>query len=187
MTKILHSLLSVRDLNFHINGQSMETRRAFLGLPQGSSLSPLMYNIYNHGIDLCLEGGCHIVQYADDIVIYCFGRNALASAEAVQRTCNKIIEYFFTLGLQISPEKSQSIVFSRKHKPSDIQISLNGSVVENSGSVQYLGINLDRKLNGKGHIEYLVRKCQNRVNFMRMVLERGGVVTRIAFYFFIKG
>jgi len=51
-------------------GDLDEIRWAFKGLPQGSVLSPLLYNVYVSEIESCCVPECNIIQYADDIALY---------------------------------------------------------------------------------------------------------------------
>jgi hypothetical protein len=45
-------------------------RRVTLGLPQGSVLSPLLYNISMVSLDKNVKGICKLLQFADDVAIY---------------------------------------------------------------------------------------------------------------------
>jgi hypothetical protein len=42
-------------------------------------------------------------------------------------------------------------------------------VMLQTDELKHLGVIFDRKLIGEKHVEYLVRKCQTRMSFMRMV------------------
>jgi hypothetical protein len=42
----------------------------YKGLPQGSVLSPFLYNIIGSCTDRFVPAGCGFLQYADDLVVY---------------------------------------------------------------------------------------------------------------------
>jgi hypothetical protein len=42
----------------------------YKGLPQGSVLSPFLYNIIGSCADRFISSGCGFLQYADDLVVY---------------------------------------------------------------------------------------------------------------------
>jgi group II intron reverse transcriptase/maturase len=88
------------------------------GTPQGGIVSPILANVYLHyALDLWFEkvvtahsrGDAMICRYADDFVCAFRFRN---DAERFYRTLPKRLEKF---GLQVAPEKTQIVRFSRFH------------------------------------------------------------------------
>ena len=57
----LHNLLSEKHMHF-THGDLATFRISYMGLPQGSCLSPLLYNFYVNDIDECLANSCTIRQ-----------------------------------------------------------------------------------------------------------------------------
>ena len=89
-------------------------RASELGTPQGGVISPLLANIYLHySLDLWFErrfiktcnGTARLIRYADDFVV-CFQTKADATRfrQAMEERLNQF-------GLEIAPEKTQSIEF----------------------------------------------------------------------------
>jgi len=72
-----------------------------VGSPQGAVLSPLLANIYLHGLDREMNAqGYHYVRYADDFVVLCeSGEEARAALEQVRR-------WVETAKLRLSAEKT---------------------------------------------------------------------------------
>jgi group II intron reverse transcriptase/maturase len=84
------------------------------GTAQGSSLSPLLGNVYlHHVLDVWFErevrpllhGRCALVRYADDFVL-CFARE-----EDAQRVWDLLEERFKTFGLILHPKKTRRFPF----------------------------------------------------------------------------
>ncbi|CAF4852676.1 unnamed protein product [Pieris macdunnoughi] len=48
----------------------LSPRSIWRGLPQGSVLSPLLYNIYTYDLELVVNSFCQVLQYADDVALY---------------------------------------------------------------------------------------------------------------------
>jgi RNA-directed DNA polymerase len=72
------------------------------GTAQGSALSPLLANLYLHGLDrLMSEAGIRYVRFADDFVALCRTRQ---EADAVLRA---IQAWVMQNGLQLHPEKTR--------------------------------------------------------------------------------
>jgi RNA-directed DNA polymerase len=78
------------------------------GTPQGGVISPLLANIYLHGLDQELQqAGYHLVRYADDLVILCLQDG---QARDVQ---DHLEGWMKDMGLQLHPEKT-GVVDMRK-------------------------------------------------------------------------
>lgn len=71
------------------------------GTPQGGVISPLLANIYLHGLDQELQqSGYHLVRYADDLVILC-----LQDGQA-RDVRDHLERWMKDMGLQLHPEKT---------------------------------------------------------------------------------
>ena len=78
-----------------------------VGTPQGGVISPLLSNIYLHGLDRIWQQRCAglgvLVRYADDFVVLC--RSAAQAREALRRV-GLILQH---LGLTAHPEKTRLV------------------------------------------------------------------------------
>ena len=71
------------------------------GTPQGAVLSPLLANLYLHGLDGALsEQGYRIVRYADDFVILC------ADEHQARRALHEVQRWMQAHGLRLHPDKT---------------------------------------------------------------------------------
>ena len=68
LSNFLFNLLSEKTMNFS-SGSTAASRISYMGLPQGSCLSPLLYNFYINEIDECIVDNCTLRQLADDCVV----------------------------------------------------------------------------------------------------------------------
>lgn len=82
--------------------EGMERWTPIVGTPQGSVISPLMSNLYLHGLDVLMsEAGHRYVRFADDFVALCRTRQ---EAEAVLATIQAWVE---KNGLRLHPDKTR--------------------------------------------------------------------------------
>lgn len=82
--------------------EGMERWTPIAGTPQGSVISPLMSNLYLHGLDVLMsEAGHRYVRFADDFVALCRTRQ---EAEAVLATIQAWVEQN---GLRLHPDKTR--------------------------------------------------------------------------------
>jgi RNA-directed DNA polymerase len=79
----------------------LECWRPTQGTPQGAVLSPLLANLYLHGLDRELEdGGWRAVRYADDFVVLC------ASAQEASEALQRVRQWVDGAGLRLHPDKT---------------------------------------------------------------------------------
>ncbi len=82
--------------------EGMERWTPVAGTPQGSAISPLMSNLYLHGLDVRMsEAGHRYVRYADDFVVLC---RTPQEAETVLATIQAWVE---RNGLRLHPDKTR--------------------------------------------------------------------------------
>lgn len=87
------------------------------GTPQGSITSPLLFNIYLRDITRHVGSEVHLLQYADDLVIYCSGADLQVVLDHLQSSLDSISEFLIARELELSHSKSQLVLFNRKRKP----------------------------------------------------------------------
>jgi ribonuclease HI len=169
IVRLLYNLLQQKKLYFYINDKVWAQRIGFKGLPQGSVLSPLLYNINGADIDLVLTPGVSILQYADDIVLYKSGRILQEMQESLQSSLDAIEVFYSDLGLNISSDKSEIVLFSKRLPKIKFKLYINELPLQVSDEFKYLGVIFDKGLTWNSHTRYVVQKCKSRINFMKSI------------------
>jgi len=109
----ISNLICERQLHFVIDSNMAGPFLSPKGTPQGSILSLILFDIYLKDIVNYLHSESNILLYADDIVIYSTANNLHLPHKSVQNTLNRIAKYLRDRGLDLSPEKSQWMIFTR--------------------------------------------------------------------------
>lgn len=155
-------------MQFVINGEISGPLFSYKGVPQGSILSPLLFNIYIAKCQKLVANKCEILQFADDIVIYFRSSKIEHTLKTLDSSTNKFASHLESRGLTISPSKSALVVFSRgRSNPLSHSINLQGTKINSTTSHKFLGLILDHKLLGNLHINFLVRKCDKLLNILK--------------------
>ncbi|CAH2090002.1 unnamed protein product [Euphydryas editha] len=139
--------------------QGMVRKEVVCGVPQGSVLGPLLWNI---GYDWVLRGtllrGVSVVCYADDTLV--LARRPTYRDAAVLATTGvaQVVARIRRLGLSVALEKAEGIVFHgpRRAPPHDDHLIVGGTRIGLSGTMTYLGLVLDGRWKFRAHFERLV-------------------------------
>jgi hypothetical protein len=123
---------------FYVGGVECKTRIGYKGLPQGSVLSPLLYNLLVSGVGRFILSGCNFLQYADEIDVYSSHHNFEIAGTLVQTACSSLSVFFSMIGLTILATKSEVVLFSRKHLQPVVSIPVNGRLLPQS--ISFLSI-----------------------------------------------
>ena len=136
------------------------------GLPQGSALSPVLFNIYTSQIASsgAYETG-RVLTFADDVTIYEQGRDRLSTAKRLQTRLDKLAEWCKEHSAVINPAKAQVLWCSLNNrivKDPTPPITFEFEIVDRSDELKYLGITFDRTLSYKQHIDNVAVKVKKR-------------------------
>lgn len=165
LCKFIYNLIHLRTIQFSINGEISKDYYTSKGVPQGSILSPTLFNIYVAKLKSHIGEDCEIIQFADDIAIFSSSVNIGKALSNLEISANKAFKFLSLKGLSVSPSKSSLILFTRKRiNPLAYTITLNNSTIHSSSSCRFLGIILDYKLSGKEHVSYIHKRCSNLLN-----------------------
>ena len=117
------------------------------GVPQGSCLLPILYNLYVN--DIPVESNTSTYLYADDTAIASTSYRTDTITNRLQKAYQHLKTFYNKWKIKINDEKTQTILFT-KRRP-----LINRSTIHFSCStlIKYLGVYLDNKLSFTHHID----------------------------------
>ncbi|XP_060527677.1 probable RNA-directed DNA polymerase from transposon BS isoform X2 [Cylas formicarius] len=141
------------------------------GVPQGSPLSPLLFNIYINSIKETIPENIRLLQFADDTALLSTGTDAQTIVNNLNRTLQNIHIWSLNVGLEINPNKSAAIFFSRKNFKVNYlpRLHLNTRTIAWTNSITYLGVIFDPKLSWESQIRNMIQKASGGLNMMRFI------------------
>jgi len=165
VVETIEMFLQDRRFRVHMGDKCSSWRRQSNGLPQGSVLSPSLFNIYIN--DLPVTQSRKFI-YADDI---CLGTQSRAFTE-VEKVLNEdmetVAEYLTKWRLQPSAAKTVSSVFHLHNAKAnqELDIYLKGQRIRHDPKPTYLGVTLDRALTFHDHLKKTAAKVGTRNNLL---------------------
>ncbi|KAK3895846.1 hypothetical protein Pcinc_000461 [Petrolisthes cinctipes] len=134
------------------------------GTPQGSILSPLLFNLLMEQlVALPFHTSTVLLSYADDLALMVTRRGN--KLRKTQQALDLISEKCQDLGLKISAEKTRAMML--KVADPAWQLRVQGIDLAWTNSYQYLGVWVDKRLSFTANAAYLRERTQARLNVMR--------------------
>jgi exonuclease III len=155
------------ELNIRNNKYTSEWEIVGSGVPQGSVLGPLLFNIFINDFPLEISNIAEVIMFADDTSIICSANDPNYLSAKLDLVCNHIFSWFQNNQLMINLDKTQIMKFS----PTAVtNYSLQSAMVKKFneiGRLKFLGIQLDNHLTYKEHLDYLCHKLSSLCFQMR--------------------
>ncbi|XP_036141245.1 uncharacterized protein LOC118645052 [Monomorium pharaonis] len=164
----IKNLLYPRSVDFYESGCWIANRYIQKGLPQGSALGPLLFNIYVKDILWQIPHNCKTIQFADDIAILSTDGDLNIIKNSLTTAFINVEKWLNSLGLDISIPKTQAIIFNRKRStPNEGELIIDTRSLKLQKVAKYLGMTLDEGLRWKNHIQSLRVKTMKYNNILK--------------------
>jgi len=132
-----------------------------VGVPQGSVLGPLLFNIYTNDLNTVLDDS-HKILFADDTIILKSSEDPIHLVSELQNALDLILDWCNFNKLSLNSDKTKVMYFTNRMVLLE-PLTLNNNIIEKVTHYKYLGVNVDHKLNFSQHIESLCSKLSTLV------------------------
>lgn len=175
LMKMTRSYLNDRVLTYNTSG-GPKKMQITSGAAQGSILGPDLWNVSYDGIlKMQMPEDSFLVGYADDIAAVVTARNTIEAQRKLRQVMIRAKNWLESHGLQLATHKTELLLLTRRHIPTEIDVRLDDLVIRTTKSINYLGIRLDSKLTFSNQIKYATTKAaQTTAKLSRLMANVGG-------------
>ena len=152
--KLLQDYLSNRTQRVKLDSTFRSWLKILLGVPQGSILGPLLFNIFLNDM-LWLAGKTDICNFADGNTIYSCAKSVNDVIENLRSDLKIALKWFKDNQMMANPGKFQSMILSKNTINKSIVI--DNKTIESSKSVKLVTLTIDNKLNFGIHINNICK------------------------------
>lgn len=163
----LKQFLFNRKIIFKKNDNKIEIITS-TGLPQGSVLSPLLFNIYTAELHKAHNENIQISQYADNFSLLIYAKQLRSLKKWIRIAVEKFTKTATKLELPINTEKSKFIELFKRNKKIH-SIAHNNSTFNRTTDLTILGVIFDDKLNFNKHHKNLKEKTNKDINLIKTI------------------
>ena len=114
LCRVFQDMLSNRRFYVELNNERSRWRKKKNGLPQGSVLSPILFNIYTN--DLPIHDGTRNIIYADDLCVTAQYSSFTEVKTTIGDALEELTQYYRSNSLRANPDKTQVNAFHLKNK-----------------------------------------------------------------------
>jgi hypothetical protein len=139
-----------------------------LGVPQGSTLGPLLFTLFVNDLPMHVSNG-RCSMFADDTIIYCNDTSTVNLNDTMNDTLNQVCKWYEANRLVLNVSKSSSMLIDSNSSTGcndDFQLSLNGNPIEHVHSTKYLGVFIDDKLKFDIHVCELTKVLSRKLAWL---------------------
>ena len=158
---LIQSYLTGRNQKVMLNNCKSDWIEIHQGVPQGTILGPLLFNIYVNRMKEFITEKCELIQYADDTMIFSANTNEKEALKNLEENIKKIKNFFEIHRLTINADKTEFITFCKMSKNNivrDMESHVDGKTIPPSNHVKYLGVFLDKNLAYQDEVKNLLMK-----------------------------
>ena len=157
--KLIFSYLSKRKQRTKVNDTYSSWEEILFGVPQGSILGPLLFNIFICDMFYTITG-IDFASFADDNSPHVSGQNINEVIELLEEVSQNLSHWFQNNQMKANLDKYHLLLSTNETK----HLSIGNIRIQNSKCEKLLGVKFDYDLKFKSHIEGICKRASGKLN-----------------------
>ena len=162
--QFINGYLKERKQRTKVNNSYSSWREVLFGVPQGSILGPLLFNIFMNDIFFFIKD-TNIANYADDNTTYTSEINVESLLNKLENETTVVLNWFCINEMKSNDDKCHLIVANTDN----VSVALGNEVIETSDTVELLGLKIDKNLNFSEHVSDLLKKANQKLHALARI------------------
>jgi len=162
----MKSYLDNRKQRVRVNSHFSSWQEIIAGVPQGSILGPLLFNIFLNDLFLFVSNS-KLSNYADDNTLYATGYNLSEAKKMLLNDFDIVKEWFYENYMVLNAENFHFMCIGKNTENETLVI--NNTTLHNSKEEKILGVIIDNKLTFNSHIREICKKASQKISALSRV------------------
>ena len=175
----LNSYLKDRKQNVKINNIFSAFQNISSGVPQGSILGPILFNIFLNDLFLCIKMS-DLRNFAGDNSITVTCNTLTGLLKTLEQESESAVGWFKQNEMIVSADKFQALILKKKESEAKHKLTIGNNDIESTKSVKLLGITTDDRLRFDQHISNLCSKAAIQLNALGRLQKYMGKPEKVA-------
>jgi exonuclease III len=161
---LIYDYLTGRMQRTKVNGSYSSWREILSGVPQGSILGPLLFNIFINDIFFFLDK-TKIANFADDNTPYCVEKDIMTLLKSLRSDTYTVLNWFRFNEMKPNQGKCHLMVADVAHKNYEGKsfIFLEDAFLESEEIVKLVGVQIENNLTFEEHIRMILKEAHNKL------------------------
>ena len=164
----LMSFIENREYFVSANGHISDKRTVNIGVPQGSTLGPLLFLLYINDMVNC-SNILKFSLFADDSTASHSDSDLNTTLNTIKEEFSKVLDWLLANKLIINLQKTHLMLFTNRKRPESISLNIDDKIITEISETKFLGVIVDNQLNWNAHIKHISNKVSKSAGILRLL------------------